>query len=326
VPGSSPGALAITIPQFTAFSLVPLALGLLAVAALVYGWHLALLSERWWLAAIATPFLTLYAWLRLTSVFDRVLVRVANGEVFVEQSRFWPTIRLRVRSDRIRQLFSIRAGYGYAVAAHLDDKTAVLLRPLRSPHLALYFERQIEHALGIHDQPRQNEIGRNQALPSPPSRAKPLVFDAVFLSIMAGVPLLFLQMCGTELAELAVTDQPSEISFDVKRPGRIYFTAEVDVTDHDWRSRSDIPHSFNFHIEVLRDTNPIAKLVCDPFELFVWVSGSSGKRVDSFWGPMDSCAVHLREPGTYTLRAWRNWKPGMPRIRLDETNLAPRQD
>lgn len=319
--------LTITLPYLTAFSVLPFSLGLLAAAALAYGWHLALAAERWWVALLATPFIGIYAWVRLSSVFDRLLVRAGEAGVFVQQSRVWPKIEVSLAADDLRQLFAVRTGNSYGVVARKADGTAVpLVRGLRTGELAVYLERQIEQVLKIVDRPEANELARDAPLPRPASRLKALIFDGMFLATIVGVPLVLSTMCGSELGELAVGDEPTEISFEAKRAGRVYFTSEIDLTDNQWRYREDIPRSFTVKIQLMKSGRQHAELECDPFEVFVWVSGSHKKHVDSFWGPMQDCAVQLEEPGTYTLRAWRVWKPAMPRLRLDESKVAPRQD
>lgn len=326
-PDPAAGELTLTIRYLRPIVIVPFTFGLVALAALVYGWHLALEAQRWWVAVLASPLVGIYAWVRVTSVFDRLFVRVADGVVVVQQRRFWPKIETRLRIDEIRQLFATHGGNAYHVCARkADGKVVPLVKNLRTPQLAVYFERQLEQVSRIADQAEANELARNAPLPKPSSRVRALVVDAVFMAVILGVPMLLLTMCGSELGELAVKDEPSEIAFDVERGGRVYFTSEIDLVDNDWLYREDIPRSFSYRIQILKAGKPFAELHCDPFDVFVWVSGSNNKYIDSFWGPMERCAVQVSEPGTYTLRAWRSWKPGMPRIRLEESNLAPRQN
>jgi hypothetical protein len=302
---------------------VSLLLGVLAVVGLVWVWQLAIRARSWVVPSLVTIPVAFYAWARVTSVFDGLLIRAADGELFCRQSRSWPRIQAKVAIADIAQVFTAQTGRTYSLFARLrSGKAKLLVRNMSNPRLAVYFESQIERALGIEDRPDEKELPRNAPLPRPTSRSRMILMELGMLSLFLLAPAVGLSAC-TPLVELEVADTPTEKPFALKKHALVTFTSEIELTDNKWRYRSEIPRSFTFEIQILRDGQEVTALSCDPFDLSVWTSSSSNKQVSSFWGPMSHCSAEL-DSGHYTLRAVRRWKPGAERIGLDESNLGLR--
>jgi hypothetical protein len=318
--------LTIVFRYFGAMALLSLLLGSLALAGLVYVWVLGIRARSWVIPPLVTLPVGFYAWARITSVFDRLLIRAAEGQLFCQQNRFWPHIESKVAIDDIAQLFAAQTGGAYSVLARLKDgKSKLLVRNMANPRFAVYLERQVEHALGIEDRPEEKELPKDAVLPRSVSRKKMLAIEVVLLAVFVLAPIVGLSACGTSLFELEVGDTPTEASFDLKQHRSVTFTSDIDLSEAKWRYREDIPRVVTFEIHLLRDGVELQTLYCDPFDVFAWTTTSSNKRLSSFWGPMHGCSAEL-DAGHYTLRAVRNWKAGAPRIGLDGAVLGARAE
>ncbi|MCA9595109.1 MAG: hypothetical protein KC776_17450 [Myxococcales bacterium] len=324
-PGAG-GTLTISLRYLNPMTLLAFFLGVVALAALGYVWYLAVEQSSFLAPTLVSLPLGLYAWKRLTSIFDGLLIRVAEGKLYCRQSRFWPRVQSELSAKDITQLFTAKMGRGYCLYARLaDGKVKPLIRHIGNPVLGVYFERQIEVALGLQDRPEQQELAKNRKLPGRASRPLAVVMEVAVLSLLVGIPMFTLKGCSTGLAELSVGDQPSEVGFELEEGANVKLTSEIDLATHDWRYRDDIPRAFTFEIEILQGQKSVTRLSCDPFDVFVWVSSSDNHYVDSFWGPMNHCSTKLGS-GHYTLRAVRKWKPNMQRLPLDASKLGVRKD
>jgi hypothetical protein len=324
--GPARGALTITLRYFGVRLSIGLLLAAAAIGGLGYGWYLAWAAKSYLIIAIATIPVALFVWFRVSPALDRLLIRVADGELYARTSQFWPKVQTRLPVERIDQLFVRRDGRAYTLHARTaDGADEPLVRQISDPTLAWYFERQLEEALGLSD---RHVAGQVFKAGPPPKRIGPIRAVAVqlaFLVIFVLSPIVALRACGAELVEVPVSETPQELRLDVPKPGRIYFTSEVEFVAATYRSRSAIPRSLTVHIQLAKNGQQVAQLTCDPLEVTAWVTSSSNDYVSSFWGPMDDCAAAVPEAGELTLRVWRSRKRGMPELRLEETILAARQ-
>ena len=319
--------LTITFRYFGATSFVSLFLALLGLAGLGYVWLLALRMHFYLVASLVSLPVAFYTWSRVSSVFDSLLIRVSGGELFCRQSRTWPRIQARFPVADVTQLFAARTGRLYSLLVGLPGGNAKpLARNIGNPELAVYFERQIELALGIQDLEIVQELPRNAPFPKPASPLRGLVTQLVVLGLLVVAPIAGLRAYGGALVKVAVADEPHQMPFELTKATRVYFTSRIELTENNWPYLDDIPHVLTFKIDILRDGKPVSHLSCDPFKVFLWTSTNHDRYyLHAFWGRMDDCSTQLA-PGHYTLRAVRRWKPNMQRIRLNQSVLGLRKD
>lgn len=320
------GRLTIRLRYFGWRSLLPVLLLLLATAGLGYAWYLALWSRLYLVVSVATVPVVLFVWLRLTAVADGLFIRVADGELLARTSKRWPRVQVTLPSDEIQQLFVLATDRAYGLYARTGDfKTTLLVRQISNPALAWYLERQLEAVLGIADRPVPGELPKVGAAPKGIVPMRSWALQLSFLALFVGAPVGTLRACGQQLAQLSVVDQPKEVRVVVDRPGKAYFTSEVDLATAEHRYREDLPKSVVHRIQLLDGSEILGDLSCDPFEMFAWTTSSSNESIGSFWGPMADCSMALPRTGAFTLRAWRQWDSAKPRIGLEHTIVRMRQ-
>jgi hypothetical protein len=320
------GSLDITLRYFSPRTLLAFLLGLLALAGLAYIWQLALTNHSYVVAGLVSVPVGFYVWVRVTALFDGLVVRLAGGKLQCSQSRFWPRTQVRLPTADIVQLFTVQAGGAFSLLARTaNGKSRLLVRNIGDAELGVYLERQLELALGVADQPVQSELPRGAALPKRASRVRPFLVEIGLLGLFVVAPVFGMRACGVSMAELAVGDQPKEASFVLDRSGPLFFTANIHLVSHHFRGRSQVPRVMTFQIEILQGDRSVTTLSCDPFDVDVWTSGGGKYYVDSFWGPMSHCTVKL-PAGRYTLRAVRRWKPGAKRVVFEESVLELRRE
>ena len=321
------GELTIVLRYFGLRSVAPLLVALAAIGGAAYGWHLAVLSNSFWMSVPSTVLVALFVYFRFTAAFDSLLIRVADGELFARSSRFWPKVQVKIPSGQIQQLFVTRADKGYALIVGFEDfKSQQLVRQIESPVVARYLERQLETVLGLGDRPVAGELSKADAEPKALLRLLRSWALQLLAVILFVVPtILGLRACGAELAVLEVLDNPRQVALELPKAGRIYFTSEVDLATAHHGTREGMPRSVALRIQILDGTEPLSDLTCDPLEMTAWVTNGSNNKISGFWGPMDDCSVTLPRAGSFTLRAWRQWDPSKPRLPLAQTILAARQ-
>lgn len=327
----SRGELTLRLPRWRAWSAARLLVVAAVLAGLGYGLLLAVRGNFYLPLVLAAIPGLIYAAVRLATELDPTLVLVVDGKLLVRPHSRVPR-KVVLPADQVVRLFVTPLTGAYALFARTanNPRPRLLVRRIRRPEVGWYLARQVEHALGIADRPPP----RDASQPSPPSEPFTRVWGQllrlVFLPVIVGTPLVGLWVLGAELAELDVRDERQERPFEARQPGPVYFTADVEFSDYEWKS-NDVPRSLQIRIQVQQQDEPIQDLSCDPFEVARWWDGRStleGKkrgRHISFWGPMDDCTATLPAGGPFTLHAWREWKPDMPRIGFVQTAIAMRQ-
>lgn len=321
-----PPALTIRMSYFGFRTATGLLLGLGTVAGLAYAVHLSIGANVYAPAAVAALAVVPFLCLRVVAAFDSLLIRAADDLLLVRSRRIWPKRQRAVPIEQIQELFVARQGSGYTLFAGAGGPEArPLLERLADPALAYYLERQLKAALAL------DEPSVSASVPKPRRRRSPLALlesVAVQLGIVAlvlGSAVGFLHVIGEELVEVVALDAPRRVSLVVPKPGRIFFTVEVDLVDGVYSHQGVMPHSMELQIQLTRDGSKVGELTCDPLKGDAWVTHEHEQKIGRFWGSMDDCALEISKPGEYTLEAWRTWKPGVPRLRTNRTILGVRQ-
>jgi hypothetical protein len=142
------------------------------------------------------------------------------------------------------------------------------------------------------------------------------------LALVVTVAVLHLRSCGETVAEIALSEQPREASFAVEAPRTVGFATRFDLTGSQFKYREDLPHALDCEIEILRDGQRVARLVCNPFDMFVWTTGKSGQTLRSLSGKLNDCVAPLPQSGAYVVRARRVWRDAARPIELTNQTLT----
>jgi hypothetical protein len=321
-----PPTLTIRKPYFGLRTAGGLLLGLGAAAGVAYAVQRSMGANVYAPAAVAALPVVVFLCLRVAEAFDSLLIRAADDLLLVRSRRLWPTRQLAVPIGQIQQLFVARQDRGYTLFASAAEPEAIpLLERIADPALACYLEQQLKAALGLGDGPVSAAVPKPRRQPLPRALLGSVALQLGIVALVLGGALGFLHIIGAELAEVAVIDEPKRIYLDVPKPGRIFFTAEVDLVDGVYSHQGVMPHSIEFHIQLTRDGAPVGELTCDPLKGDAWVTNEHEQKIGRFWGPMDGCALDISEPGEHALEVWRTWKPGVERLRANQTVLGVRQ-
>ncbi len=318
----SPATLTIRMSYFGLRTAGGLLLGLGAVAGLAYTVHLSMGANLFIPAAVAAVPVVVFLCLRVAAAFDSLLIRVADDRLLVRSRRR----RWAFPIGQIQQLFVARQEPGYTLfASTAEPEARPLLERIADPALAWYLEQQLKAVLGLGDRPLSATVPKSRRQPLSAVLLGSVALQLGIVAVVLGSAVGFLHVVGAELGEVVVIDEPKKIALVVPKPGRVFFTAEVDLVDGAYSHQGVMPHSIEFHIQLTRDGLPVGELTCDPLKGDAWVTNEHEQKVGRFWGPMDNCALEISEPGEHTLEVWRTWKPGVPPLRANQTILGARQ-
>jgi hypothetical protein len=314
--------LLIKLSYFSSFNLWMLPVGLAAACGVAHAWWLRRAAGfSLWLAAI-TLLVAALVLRRVLALFDHFEIRVTDGVLRTRDSLFWPRLVRTVRLEDVTQLFVTERAGAFAVAARLrDGRSQTIVSNIASADFALYLERLIEIAFELPQLQVPGEIDRNAAPPRGSVR-RAAVIQAAVMAILAGGSVVMVRGCGVPLAELDLADEPRERRFTVERPTEVFVTTDLEFTHAKWRTLSEVPKALVYEIEI-RGAASVVELSCDPTDVFLWISSSSGESLSSYEGPIRRCTAML-PPGSYSISARRVWRPELPRIELDSTSITLR--
>lgn len=161
------------------------------------------------------------------------------------------------------------------------------------------------------------------------------------LAVVIAVPVLLLALGvyllawatggGQELARLSLTDQPSEVEFQLPAETVVDVWADVDFRHtgiSPSKSADELPHVLDYVIEISGGQAPNSKLRCDPFRSHIFrnsgehstMGQASGRHYD---GKLNGCRFRL-SAGDYTLRAHKETVRADQRFTFSRTDLILR--
>jgi hypothetical protein len=142
------------------------------------------------------------------------------------------------------------------------------------------------------------------------------------LALVVAVAVLFFRSCGETVAEIALTEEPREARFAVEAPRTIGFATSFELKSSQFKYREDLPRALDCEIEILREGQRVALLVCNPFDMLVWTTGKSGQILRSLSGKLNDCGVRLPQSGAYVVRARRVWRDAAHPVELTSQTLT----
>ncbi len=196
-----------------------------------------------WLLLVSL-FLLSFDYQLLTMFVNRTRVSANRERIEVSHGPL-PSLQGRNRtlaSSDVKQLFAVKTGAFFAVAAHVSNGSSVnLVTPLVSAEQALFVEQQIENALGIGDYEVAGEL--SAAVPAPGGSvgqggAVAGVGLAVLLPV-AGVALFVFMASSEASGTLTARGEAGEWQFvpDDCRSGQLSGFQGVELTSDKDRSR-----------------------------------------------------------------------------------------
>jgi hypothetical protein len=316
--GGETGALAIRVSRTSRAALWMWFFAACAVAGIASTWSYRRGEPSGWLIA-ASIVVGLYALVRTCMLFDRYELTVRDGVLRYDGSRFWPRDSVALPMASVEQLFVTDRSGRFHLEARLRDGTNVPLAT-HVPHadLAFYFERQLELAMAVLDAPIEGELPRNRPLPERSQAVRALVEIGVIGALVLGAFVGF-RAAGVPLATVTLGETEATTTFTIERAGQVFFTTDVELEHSEWSQFSQIPRSMEYRITIAQHGAPVAELSCDPLESTVWSSSQRPHRVTGFEASLDRCTAELPSAGSYTLRALRVDRHGLPRVAATTT-------
>ncbi len=240
------------------------------------------------------------------------------------------TLKLPVRN--VRQLYVVKPEpqsppATYELRARTEDGTSrTIVDDVVNPDLLLIYESLVEHALGITDEAIDGELDRH--VPTKRYRVD-LLFGLVPGICIVALSALYLEVRGSPLEPIYLSDKPHESAIDLARPSTLFFSSwlyfsKPKPVGTPFGSVADLERATLMHIEVSKDGQPLVTRTCDPYDLrWVNFTGANEEYAFFFGGYMRNCSFEL-PPGSYTLRAIATKNADHPDETLFKQRLEPR--
>jgi hypothetical protein len=292
----------------------------------IWGWvQLVTHDLRWWWMVPLSLLVGYYVYVRITAAIDRFSLVADRDRVRWETSRYWPREAHDVPAEKIEQLSVISHGNVFTLQLRPKQGQPLPVISVALGAIPLYLEALLEHVLALPDAPVPGELRQDAPVPkNPRGGARRRFLETVIVSAMVAVPFVVVASCGRSGTELMLTEAYTEVTITTDRPAVLKFNTRVELSRAEWRSLSEAPRTLEYEIEVLSGESSIAKLDCDPFDVFLWGSSSNDKRIYGYTGSLNRCETRLPAAGTYRIRGRRVAAPGTPPLPLKTTELVPR--